>query len=235
MFARLTGKSEKGQPLPGRVNLFSRSGSASGGLAPAAPGSEAAAAHATAETVATVSSQPAHVATSETIELTYPSTFVYDTTFNAAVERASGLPEPVRSAPALAVTAAASPPSATTVDAPKTPITRADEAYSPADVSPASSRRLLSDPTVAPSRLAKFQRLFEARTIDIEALRQLSWSGIPRQFRIFAWQLLLVRRFFWFRILGNFLRSLVYKRSRLSRGNPHRVTVLHTTSFDITA
>lgn len=33
--------------------------------------------------------------------------------------------------------------------------------------------------------------MLEARVIDLDALRQLSWSGIPRQFRVQVWQLLL--------------------------------------------
>lgn len=41
-------------------------------------------------------------------------------------------------------------------------------------------------------RLSKFQKIFSARTVDMEALRALCWSGCPREFRAASWQLLLV-------------------------------------------
>lgn len=55
------------------------------------------------------------------------------------------------------------------------------------------SRGVPADPTVPTSRLAKFTRAFDARTIDMDNLRRICWSGIPRQLRAFTWQLLLVR------------------------------------------
>ncbi len=49
------------------------------------------------------------------------------------------------------------------------------------------------DATASATRVGRFQRVLEARVIDLDALRQLSWSGVPRQFRMQVWQLLLVR------------------------------------------
>jgi hypothetical protein len=48
------------------------------------------------------------------------------------------------------------------------------------------------DTTVSASRVAKFHRLLDCKTIDVAALKELSWSGVPRQFRLQVWQLLLV-------------------------------------------
>lgn len=40
-------------------------------------------------------------------------------------------------------------------------------------------------------RIAKFERILSAPIVDLVALRDASWSGIPAQFRMMAWQQLL--------------------------------------------
>ncbi|KAI8076519.1 rab-GTPase-TBC domain-containing protein [Gilbertella persicaria] len=45
--------------------------------------------------------------------------------------------------------------------------------------------------TKDPSRLKKFQEILSVTNVDLVALRSLSWSGIPEQVRMMAWQLLL--------------------------------------------
>jgi hypothetical protein len=52
---------------------------------------------------------------------------------------------------------------------------------------------VVDDPSASVTRTGRFTRVLEARAIDLDALRQLSWSGVPRQFRVQVWQLLLVR------------------------------------------
>ena len=45
--------------------------------------------------------------------------------------------------------------------------------------------------THKPYRLAKFEQILHTENVDLDALRKLSWSGIPSQFRTIVWQLLL--------------------------------------------
>ncbi|KAL0075213.1 rab-GTPase-TBC domain-containing protein [Phycomyces blakesleeanus] len=41
------------------------------------------------------------------------------------------------------------------------------------------------------SKTTKFKQVLSSSNVDLVALRQLSWSGIPKEFRLMAWQLLL--------------------------------------------
>ncbi|KAG0164362.1 GTPase-activating protein [Apophysomyces sp. BC1015] len=61
---------------------------------------------------------------------------------------------------------------------------------------------LLQDPTnllknivvegsADPLRMKKFKEVLSNTNVDLAALRTLSWSGIPKEFRLMAWQLLL--------------------------------------------
>lgn len=42
-----------------------------------------------------------------------------------------------------------------------------------------------------PSRTKKFKEVLGVSNVDLVALRSLSWSGIPEELRMMAWQLLL--------------------------------------------
>eukprot|EP00276_Gloeochaete_wittrockiana_P005734 CAMPEP_0184661458 /NCGR_PEP_ID=MMETSP0308-20130426/38430_1 /TAXON_ID=38269 /ORGANISM="Gloeochaete witrockiana, Strain SAG 46.84" /LENGTH=513 /DNA_ID=CAMNT_0027102775 /DNA_START=233 /DNA_END=1771 /DNA_ORIENTATION=- len=57
------------------------------------------------------------------------------------------------------------------------------------DASPPPGAMPDTDPKAA--RLAKFRRLFNEANLDLDALRQLSWNGVPPEVRPMCWQLLL--------------------------------------------
>jgi hypothetical protein len=42
-----------------------------------------------------------------------------------------------------------------------------------------------------PYKLAKFQATLDAENVDLNALRKLSWNGVPTEYRAMVWQLLL--------------------------------------------
>lgn len=71
---------------------------------------------------------------------------------------------------------------------------RAMDAMSSADSPTSLSTEALS-PSVpqsrAPYKLQKFQLLLDAENVDLNALRKLSWNGVPNEFRAMVWQLLL--------------------------------------------
>lgn len=77
-----------------------------------------------------------------------------------------------------AVVRAAPPAAAAPVDAQPDP--------PPPPVPPPPSTRSVSEP-----RLAKFAALLDAPRVDVDALRELAWSGVPPQLRGVVWRLLL--------------------------------------------
>lgn len=61
-----------------------------------------------------------------------------------------------------------------------------DDAPPAPPVPPPPSTRSVSEP-----RLAKFAALLDAPRVDVDALRELAWSGVPPRWRGTVWRLLL--------------------------------------------
>lgn len=111
-------------------------------------------------------------ATAEILNLTIKD----DSTLQRSATPAGG--SPLAAAPTTATT---SPAAAT----PKRDNNNEGIPRSPSGV-PVSTLRSMSEP-----RVAKFTRLLNEPVVDIEALRELAWSGIPQHLRPLCWRLLL--------------------------------------------
>lgn len=58
-------------------------------------------------------------------------------------------------------------------------------------ISNSSSMQNLPQFTIVDPKIKKFKQLLESESLDIEALRKLSWNGIPSEFRGIVWKILL--------------------------------------------
>ncbi|KAI8350390.1 rab-GTPase-TBC domain-containing protein [Blakeslea trispora] len=54
-----------------------------------------------------------------------------------------------------------------------------------------SLKWVLEEESSEPTKIKKFKEILSVTNVDLVALRSLSWSGIPREVRMMAWQLLL--------------------------------------------
>jgi hypothetical protein len=204
MLGQPRGKSDRSLALPGTIRHGSRS---SGPPQPSPPFDEphdGSNVPATSPTAVEAAVSPAAGSRGEMEPDT--STLNSRDIIGNEVDRVSVPPEPVSPAPAHHETVSPVPPRAVTPASPvplPTPPSllviagsgdRGRVEAAEADVLPPGlSPNVKADDSVPPSRTAKFQRLFDAKSIDIDALRKLAWSGVPRQYRIHTWQLLLVR------------------------------------------
>jgi hypothetical protein len=67
----------------------------------------------------------------------------------------------------------------------------ADEAAQQGAADAAEGVQVAALRSMSTPRMAKFQRLLDEQVVDLEALRELSWSGIPPSLRPTCWRLLL--------------------------------------------
>jgi hypothetical protein len=72
------------------------------------------------------------------------------------------------------------------------PSTSAPEAApAAADAAPAATALVSSSRASSAIRVAKFRRILSEPVVDLDALRELSWSGVPPELRPLCWRLLL--------------------------------------------
>lgn len=75
------------------------------------------------------------------------------------------------------------------------------------------------------SKIDKFQSLLDASVLNLEELRQLSWSGVPAKLRSVTWRLLSVSK------TGNLYRIFIFLVYSLKTSTIKLSFVIHRNIF----